>query len=47
MGFTKGADATFVVLNASPLLDIANTQAIDRILFHGRWVDREALAVGH
>jgi len=43
MGFTPGADATFVVLDASPLQDIANTQRIDRILFRGEWVDREAL----
>ncbi len=43
MGFKRGADATFVVLDASPLADLANTQRIDRILFHGKWVDREAL----
>jgi imidazolonepropionase-like amidohydrolase len=43
MGFKAGADATFVVLDASPLVDIGNTQRIERILFHGRWVDREAL----
>jgi imidazolonepropionase-like amidohydrolase len=43
MGFKAGADATFVVLDASPLADIGNTQRIDRILFHGKWVDREAL----
>ena len=43
MGFEIGADATFVVLDASPLADIANTQRIDRILFRGQWVDREAL----
>jgi len=43
MGLTPGADATFVVLDASPLQDIANTQRIDRILFRGEWVDREAL----
>jgi cytosine/adenosine deaminase-related metal-dependent hydrolase len=30
MGFTPGAEATFVVLDASPLIDIANTQRIDR-----------------
>jgi imidazolonepropionase-like amidohydrolase len=45
MGFKKGADASFVVLGASPLEDLANTQAIERVLFHGQWVDREALAV--
>jgi len=43
MGFKAGADATFVVLDASPLADIGNTQRIDRILFHGKWVDREGL----
>jgi len=43
MGFTPGAEATFVVLDASPLTDIANTQRIDRILVRGKWVDREAL----
>jgi imidazolonepropionase-like amidohydrolase len=43
MGFAAGADATFIVLEASPLDDIANTQRIERILFKGRWVDREAL----
>lgn len=43
MGFEAGADATLVVLDASPLADIGNTQRIDRILFHGKWVDREAL----
>ncbi len=45
MGFTAGADATFVVLNENPLIDIANTQSIDRILFHGKWVDRAAIEV--
>src|SRR5258708_25406977 len=43
MGFKAGADATFVVLDASPLADIGNTQRIDRILFHGKWVDRDPL----
>jgi imidazolonepropionase-like amidohydrolase len=43
MGVRAGADATFVVLDASPLDDIANTQRIDRILFRGEWVDRDAL----
>ena len=43
MGLRAGADATFVVLDASPLDDIANTQRIDRILFRGEWVDRDAL----
>jgi imidazolonepropionase-like amidohydrolase len=42
-GFKAGADATFVVLDASLLTDMGNTQRIDRILFHGKWVDREAL----
>ncbi len=44
MGFERGADATFVVLAVSPVENIANTQSIERILFHGRWVDRAALA---
>ena len=43
MGFKAGADATFVVLDASPLTDIAHTQRIDRILLRGHWVDREVL----
>ena len=43
MGFKPGAEATFVVLDASPLTDITNTQRIDRILVRGKWVDREAL----
>lgn len=47
MGFSAGADATFVVLSASPIEDIANTQRIERILFHGRWVDRMPVAVRH
>ena len=45
MGFASGADATFLVLDASPIQDIANTQRIDRMLFHGRWVNRAALGV--
>jgi imidazolonepropionase-like amidohydrolase len=47
MGFAKGADATFVVLAASPVEDIANTQRIERILFHGQWVDRTPIAAPH
>ena len=43
MGFKRGAEATFVVLDASPLTDVANTQRIERILLRGQWVDREAL----
>lgn len=43
MGFRAGADASLVVLDASPLADMANTQRISAILFHGVWVDREAL----
>jgi hypothetical protein len=45
MGFEPGADATLLVLGASPIENIANTQTIERILFHGKWVDRDALAV--
>jgi imidazolonepropionase-like amidohydrolase len=47
IGFSPGADATFLVLSASPLDDIANTQRIERILFHGQWVDRTALVARH
>ncbi len=43
MGFKRGADASFVVLNASPVADVANTQTIHGVLFHGEWVDRAAL----
>jgi imidazolonepropionase-like amidohydrolase len=45
MGIERGADATLLVLGASPIENIANTQSIERILFHGKWVDRAALAV--
>jgi imidazolonepropionase-like amidohydrolase len=45
MGFAPGADATFVVLSASPVANIAHTQAIERVLLHGEWVDRDALLV--
>jgi len=45
MGIEPGADATLLVLTASPVQDIAHTQTIERILFHGQWVDRDALAV--
>ena len=43
MGFKTNAEATFVVLSASPLVAVTNTERIERILFHGAWVDRDAL----
>ena len=38
-----GKVADLVVLDADPLLDISNTQKIDRVMRLGEWVDRERL----
>ena len=38
-----GKSADFIVLNASPLEDITNTRAIDRVYLRGRLVDRARL----
>ena len=38
-----GKVADLVVLDADPLLDISNTQKIDRVMRQGEWVDRERL----
>lgn len=43
MGLRPGAEATLVVLDASPLEDLANTQRIARVMQRGAWVDREKL----
>jgi len=41
-----GRDADLVLLNANPLLDIANTQRIEGVMVRGRWLDRAALEAG-
>ena len=41
-----GRDADLVLLNANPLLDIANTQRIEGVLVRGRWLDRATLDAG-
>jgi hypothetical protein len=38
-----GKDADLLVLNANPLEDIRNTQAIDAVVLRGRYFDRPAL----
>lgn len=43
VGFRVGDRANFLVLNASPLDNISNTQAITHVVHRGRVVDREAL----
>ncbi|GAA6153462.1 hypothetical protein NBRC116587_28830 [Pseudoteredinibacter isoporae] len=42
-GFTKGSKASFVVLDASPIDNILNTQKIHQVIHQGRVVDREKL----
>lgn len=42
-GVNAGDDANLVVLDASPIADIRNTQAIAMVIHHGAIVDREAL----
>lgn len=39
----EGKSADFIVLNANPLEDIANTRKIDRVYMRGREIDRAAL----
>ena len=45
-GPSPGAEANFVVLDASPLEDIGNTRSIVRLIQRGRVVDREGLLGG-
>ena len=40
----SGADADFIVLDASPLEAIANTRRIARVVLNGREIDRATLA---
>ena len=42
-GVTPGSEANLIVLDASPLEDIRNTQKIVSIIHHGYLVDRDAL----
>ena len=42
-GLQTGDRANLLVLDASPLDDIRHTQKIDRVIYHGRVVDRSAL----
>ena len=39
----EGKSADFIVLNANPLEDIANTRKIYRVYMRGREIDRAAL----
>jgi imidazolonepropionase-like amidohydrolase/ABC-type multidrug transport system permease subunit len=39
----KGRDATFVLLEGDPLVDIANTERIAMVMFRGERIDRSAL----
>ena len=41
-----GRDADFVVLNADPLADIANTRNIHAVMVRGRYLDRAELDAG-
>jgi imidazolonepropionase-like amidohydrolase len=40
---TVGADADLVLIQANPLVDIANTHRIAGVMVRGRWLDREFL----
>ncbi|MEZ0244809.1 MAG: amidohydrolase family protein [Sphingomonas sp.] len=42
-GVNPGDEANLVILDASPIADIRNTQAIAMVIHHGRIVDRQAL----
>jgi imidazolonepropionase-like amidohydrolase len=42
-GVNIGDQANLVVLDASPIANIANTQAINMVIHHGKIVDRQAL----
>ncbi|MCO4762509.1 MAG: amidohydrolase family protein [Myxococcales bacterium] len=46
LGVGPGAEATLVVLGASPLADMANTQRIVHVIQHGKLIDRKALLTG-
>jgi imidazolonepropionase-like amidohydrolase len=46
VGVTEGSVASLVVLEASPIEEIANTQRIDMVIHHGEIVDREAIFAG-
>ncbi len=41
-----GRDADLVLLNANPLLDIANARRIEGVMVRGRWLDRATLDAG-
>lgn len=43
VGFEPGADANLLVLDASPIADIANTQRIAMVIQRGREIDRQEL----
>lgn len=43
VGFRRGSVADFVILDASPLESIGNTQRISGVVHRGRWIDRSAL----
>lgn len=45
-GVNKGDEANLVVLEASPVADIRNTQRIARVIHHGVIVDRDGLLAG-
>jgi imidazolonepropionase-like amidohydrolase len=42
-GLTAGCEANLVILDASPIDDVRNTQAIRLVIHHGKRIDREAL----
>jgi imidazolonepropionase-like amidohydrolase len=43
VGVSAGSVASLVVLDASPIAEITNTQGIEMVIHHGRMVDREML----
>lgn len=43
LGVSVGDQASLVVLDASPIADITNTQSIDMVIHHGKILDRQAL----
>ena len=38
-----GAEASLVLLDGNPIVDIAATQRIAGVVLRGRWIDRSAL----
>jgi imidazolonepropionase-like amidohydrolase len=44
-GIHPGEVAEMVVLDADPVVDVANTEKIHAVIHHGRLVDRDALRV--